>query len=79
MAALVEACRLVLRGDEARVERDAAILRLVEEDGVPVRQVEARATAALLAAGFTGEQVRGLGVSYGAARVVAEHRRGRRP
>ena len=59
----------------AIARRDRALLALVREDGVPARQVPVRVREALLAEGFTAEQIDGLGVSYPAVRNAVERPR----
>lgn len=56
--------------DAARTRRDAALWRLVREDGIPVGQVPEKVRGWLVAAGFTSDQIEGLGVSYGAVRLA---------
>ena len=80
VSAAEEAVRVAReKGTEADVaaaaRRDAALRRLVQEDGVPARQVPVRVRERLLAEGFTAEEIEGLGVSYGAVRLAVERPR----
>lgn len=81
MSDVVAVCRDKLTLRSAFREQDRALIARLEEAyrrlhaaGVPVRAIPRRVKERLVAEGLSEEQIRGLGVSYSAAKKAVEWR-----